>query len=187
MFDYPLPRVGHTIYAEMGIGPEATAEEVRSAKQRLTSTLTARKRNLDKQIKAILNDVKARGPETAADDEASGIEALHSQAASRHPEFRSLFEQSEQLDEQIRELNSLLIEDPKWRAVYDADHPPCALLKLEDGSTSIFDDRQAYLQLVRRSIFAFLKEKGLECYHPSDLTREDFSYDFVYNPLLDNE
>jgi hypothetical protein len=71
-------------------------------------------------------------------------------------------------------------------------HPPCDLLKLERDASNPFAaaedldlDRRLTLVLLRRELAKFLSGKGEDVYHPSDLTREDFSGDYDFHDLLD--
>jgi hypothetical protein len=115
LFAQPLPLPGRTRYDALGLGPDATPEEVRWA---------------------------------------SGA------AADR-----------------------LQLEET--RLAYDRAHPPLALLKLEDCADPMFVDERTHLFLLRLAISAFLEARGEPVFHPSDLTRRDFSDDFRFNPVLD--
>jgi hypothetical protein len=73
------------------------------------------------------------------------------------------------------------------RLAYDRAHPPLALLKLEDCADPVFVDERTHLFLLRVAISAFLEARQERVFHPSDLTRREFSDDFRFNPVLDRD
>jgi len=66
--------------------------------------------------------------------------------------------------------------------------PPLDLLTLTECPSQPFadptDTRTPLVQL-RRELARFLASHGEDVYHPSDLTRDDFTADFTPNELLD--
>jgi hypothetical protein len=79
------------------------------------------------------------------------------------------------------------LQREETRLAYDRAHPPLALLKLEDCADPMFVDERTHLFLLRVAISAFLEARAEPVFHPSDLTRRDFSDDFRFNPLLDRD
>jgi hypothetical protein len=91
-----------------------------------------------------------------------------------------------EIDGDIHRLNALALDNPEKRREYDRKHPPLALLCLADATRlDYLDDVRTMFFLVRQELAGFLAERGCEVLHPSDLTRADFSYEFVHNELLD--
>jgi hypothetical protein len=117
----------------------------------------------------------------------SRLADLETQAELLHPELRSLRRRADELGRRILELNEVRLEDPQGRKAYDDAHPPLGLLKLADCTRDAFTEQKAALHLVRRELSRFLVERGEEVFHPSDLTREDFTADFTPHPILDGE
>ena len=85
----------------------------------------------------------------------------------------------DEISDKIASLNELAvtISDPK-REEYDKQHPPFQLLKISTSKAEFFEGRRDLLLLLRKAVVVFLREKGVDCYHPSDYTRTDFSSDF---------
>jgi hypothetical protein len=159
LFGSPLPLPTHTRYAELGIGPDASNDDVRWAKSALVSRLLDEQRALERE--------RDRG-RTAEDLDELGhrIEALGRQA---------------------REVNRWDVDKPDARYAYDCAHPPLALLKLEDCGDGGLTERRTYLFLMRSAMAESLEAQGEAVLHPSDLTRQDFTGDFSFHPLLDGE
>ena len=162
LFSYPLPDARNTAYQKLGLDPAATMGEIRRAKSGEINRLKEKKAEIEKR--------------------------LDEKPSSKSPERAQLRETISDLDKQISEINALNLENIEARSKYDKTVPPCALLKLEENNQDVFTDkgRRTALFLLRAEISDFLKKKGEDCYHPSDLTRTNFLIDFTYNPLLDN-
>jgi len=80
----------------------------------------------------------------------------------------------------------LKLQSEEERQTYDRAHPPLELLRLADPVKDRFaTDPVLVLPLVRRELAEFLGQQGVEVYHPTDLTREDFAADFTLLELLD--
>ena len=73
----------------------------------------------------------------------------------------------------------------EMRLAYDRAHPPLALLKLESCADPVFVDRRTRMFLLRMALSEFLIARQEQVFHPSDLTRGEFSDDFSFNPALD--
>lgn len=187
MFDSPLPKAHRTIYSDLGVGPDATPDEIRSAKQRVVGELKFEKQQVDRKIQQMLADLPGVAPESGGVKAEDTKKALHRLASAKYPEFPPLYKKSKRLERKLEELNGFQIEDPNWRENYDQSHPPCALMKLEDCSIKLFEDSKISVFLLRRTIVQFLTTRHVPCFHPSDLTRFDFVSDFTYNPMLDEE
>jgi hypothetical protein len=94
---------------------------------------------------------------------------------------------ADQLQQRVEEVHGWDLDKPEKRSAYDCANPPLALLKLEDAGVAALTDPRVRLFLLRREISEFLLAKGAAVFHPSDLTRRDFSDDFSRNPILDAE
>jgi hypothetical protein len=159
LFASPLPVPRNTRYAELGIGPDASNDDVRWAKSALVSRLLEEQRGLERE----------RDRSTTGEDPGE-------------PGHRM-----EALGAKAREVNRWDLDKPDARHAYDCVHPPLALLKLEDCGGAALTDRRTYLFLLRSAIAEFLEAQGEEVLHPSDLTRQDFIGDFSFHPLLDGK
>jgi hypothetical protein len=201
MFDCPLPIPQHTQYEELGIAPEAAPDEVREAKTttvaRLEEQKTAAERALNEAYARVpeLNDTYniierlRRSPENDAPDRLPSAQKklakLEQEAIRITPGFKELKKRIAELDSDIRRINRASFDDPEARAAYDKAHPPLSLLKLAGCTRDKFTDNNVALHLARRELSRFLSDRGEKVFHPSDLTREDFSSDFTPNELLD--
>jgi hypothetical protein len=133
LFSYPLPVPRQTVYERFGIGPEATAAEVRDAS-------------------------------------AEYVRRLQAEGAS---------------EDKVAQANAMKLESGEQRAAYDAEHPPLALLRLVPPQSSLFQDRDHALAVLRRELERLLSSRGEAVYFPLDVTRTDFTSDFDYSPVLD--
>ena len=116
----------------------------------------------------------------------AAIAQLERKAISVQPRFLELREQTSSLDRRILDLNRLSLEKPAERLAYDSAHPPLALFKLTSCTRDeALIDRRTSLALLRADLSGFLEAQGEAVFHPSDLTRTDFSGDFASTPLLD--
>jgi hypothetical protein len=97
-------------------------------------------------------------------------------------EDRSLEAEARQKAEDINQWN---LDKPDARLVYDCAHPPLALLKLAPPADAALRDPRTFLFLLRSAISEFLNAHGEEVFHPSDVTRRDFTDDFDHHELLD--
>jgi len=201
MFDYPLLIPQHTRYEELGIAPEAAPDEVREAKGAAVSRIV----ELKAAIIQTLNDVYRQVPgldeayqtierlknstESGALDELRDdqkrLAKLEQSATKISPEFLELRKQLDDFGRAERRINTEAFDNPEARAAYDDDTPPLALLKLADCAEDIFSDNRVALHLIRQELSTFLGEQGETVFHPSDLTRRDFTADFTPNELLD--
>jgi len=199
-FDYPLPIPQKTLYSQLGIEPEAADDEIRAATggtdSRLKDERAAAERALEEIYAAVpgLKDAHdlVRTLQGAGKEGADGLaEAqrkladLERKAQSVNPDFRQLRERPAELSRKIEENNKLPLSSREGRNAYDQANPPLALFKLADCARDGFTANKVALTLVRREIAQFLTSRGEEIFHPSDLTREDFSADFYPNPILD--
>ena len=208
MFDYPLPLPQKTHYHLLGIGPEASADEVREALARAIQDLQERKAAIDRVIKDVYEKIPgfreaeervkelrvliSEGNNQSKSSELTTVmkklDEYESKALKTNANFKHLQNQSEELAKQTLELNSLNLANVDKRREYDKTRPPLDLLKLTDCTCDNFanmTDHRLALALLRQEISYFLKCQGEEVFCPSDINREDFSSDFVFNPLLD--
>ncbi len=198
MFDYPVPVPRITAYREFGIDPEATPEEIRDAKNEVSSRIaverSAVERDLEEVYRAVpglreaqarVRDLQATGRDAALREASRTLSEIEQKASRACPGFKALRDRLAELDRRIIDLNRLVLENPEERAIYDQAHPPLALLKLADCSRDGFTKTRTALMLLRREVSSFLEKRGERVLHPSDLIREDFREDFTPNPLLD--
>jgi predicted nucleic acid-binding Zn-ribbon protein len=200
MFDFPLPPAPFGLYEQLGLSPEATAEEINEARQELASELQSEKRQVDKQLDEVYQHVdglrevygKLGGENSENDPRAframqSQVAQLEDRACQFNSEYSLLREQAADLERRIHETNLIKLQNPQERLVYDQSHPPLELLKLADCGSGPFDDRKVVVALIRAELSEFFEQAGEAVYHPSDLTREDFTDDFTHDPLLDRQ
>ena len=201
MLDYPYS-VARGDYHTLGVGPEATVEEISQAKIEVVGALNAKKNRIDKRIKEVsstfegLEEAYKEAKRIQADPEGSApqdvrvaaqrLARLERDAQAIEPDFSRLREMSHDVQLSIEAVNRMQLQNPDDRLEYDRAHPPFALLKLSKNERDQFATvQQLTLPLLRRELSRFLTVKGEEVFHPSDLTREDFSADFTHHPLLD--
>jgi hypothetical protein len=169
LFGRPVVAAAHTRYEELGIRPDASHDEVPWARSEVVRQLQEQQRALRERLERM----EAGGPDL--DPPADGEDAV------------ALGERLVVLQDRINEVNGWEIDRPDKRLAYDCGHPPLALLRLEESGSPGLSDVHTSLLLLRRSISEFLTEAGEEVFHPSDLTRQDFSDDFSRNPVLDEQ
>jgi hypothetical protein len=208
MFDFPLSIPRDTLYEDLGLTPEATADEVRNAIKDREQELLAKQAEIGALLESIylavpglkeakselstlrLVDANLKDRESQIRAARDNLNELERQALAINPEFRHLRKQLEDLKRQGDSLNNLPLSTPAKRLDYDREHPPLELLKLASYNKDTLFDRNLNsiaLTTVRRELSNFLYEQGEEVFHPSDLTREDFSADFNHTPLLDGD
>ncbi len=204
MFDYPLPISRDTLYERLGLEPEASADEIRDAKTEALVRIRDEIASIDRQLAAVnqavpgLVDAHARMRRLQRDSDggaaadARGLADARRQLAiseeraqQANPRYQELRRRADQLAREEIELNNIPLDRPEGREAYDAAHPPLALLKLTACARDQFVENRHAIHLIRRELTAFLTEQGEEVFHPSDLTREDFSNDYVRHSLLD--
>lgn len=159
MFDLPLTADRVSRYADLGVTPEALADELREAKAEATAALDVERARLDTELRSLAPDATARSREIR----------------------RAL----DEIDRRKVQLNQITIDNPEARQAYDREHPPFGLLKLEDASRDGFVATRTALTLIRRELSRLFSSQGEDVFHPSDLHREDFTGDFTPNSLLD--
>ena len=198
MFDYPIPPLRSGLYGELGLSPEATAEEINEARQELSSALKSQQKSVQRDLDAVYQSVaglrqaeddltKAKSESDPAKLRAAQLKlaGLEEQALRLQPQFKTLAAQAKDLDRRISETALLAIQSPEDRLKYDASHPPLELIKLADCATAPWHDRKTMLAMIRDELTDFFEQAGEAVFHPSDLTRSDFSKDFTPDPTLD--
>jgi chromosome segregation ATPase len=201
MFDYPLPLRRGGLYEQLNLGPEATAEEISESRQEVASQLQTQQTSLRRRLERVYQQVDGLQQafqrlktldEQGADADPveyrrtqQRLTTLEEQATVVDPEFRSLREQALQVEQRIHEVNLMPLQNPEERLEYDRANPPFELLKLAACTHSPFDDSKVVLAVIRQEVSEFLVQAGESVYHPSDLTREDFTHDFAHDPTLD--
>jgi hypothetical protein len=203
LFSTPLPRPVPRLYRELRIEPDASDDEVAWAKV----AATARLRGEQAELRADLAHLEERVPDLAdarervrqlrrspdAEPPAPGalreaerrLARLEREAFKRDPLVGAKRRRANEVRQAILDLAAVGLDEPDKRLAYDHAHPPLALLKLEDCAEPAFDEPRTCLFLLRSTLASFLADRGEPVYHPSDLTRVDFSADFDPNDLLD--
>lgn len=203
MFDYPFPPLRAGLYAQLGLGPEATAEEINEASQELASRLRSQQRALQRDLDQVYREVpglRDAWTELKALEEAGQaadaekyrevqlkLVRLEETAARVRRDFKRLRTQAQELEQQLHQVNLLKIRSPADRREYDRSNPPFELIKLADCGASPFADRKTMLAMVRRELSDFFEQAGETVFHPTDLTRCDFSHDFETDKNLDRD
>ena len=202
IFDYPLSLPQGTEYDLLGVGPEATPDELTDANDVLVQKLRADRADVMTKLETVYTAVpELRSVEQRVEDLRSGVESedpeelgtqlkelaqLERRAIGIDSGFREHREKAAEFLRQIEALNNLSLHNSEERREYDQQHPPLELLKFPASSLDEFaTDRRVALALVRRDLSRFLAQHGEEVFHPSDLTQEDFSRDFLRNSILD--
>ncbi|HKQ91591.1 MAG TPA: hypothetical protein VJZ77_12955 [Blastocatellia bacterium] len=185
----------------MGVTPEASAEEIRDAIQEVDSSLKKQKEIIEKQIEEVyqaidglknayaeVKDLQTKAVEADSKELRAArkkLAELEQKAEAVSPNFKRLRESSSHIEMRIHEINRIALGNPKARLAYDRANPPLELLKLGKCARDEFTESKTALALLRRELSEFLAAQGEEVFHPSDLTRQDFSADFIFNPRLD--
>jgi hypothetical protein len=194
LFYYPFPVPQRTTYRELGIGPDASDEEVQAAKSATVRRLLEEKGRLDQAIERVYDQVpglqRACEENEQADTVASPaarrtLAELEAKALAVDPALRNKRLRSAELETKVHELNEQALEKPANRRAYDRAHPPLGLLNLRECAGDDFLEGVTCLHLLRKDVASFLSARGVAVLHPSDLTREDFTSDFSRNPILD--
>jgi hypothetical protein len=94
--------------------------------------------------------------------------------------------------EQLADFNAASLNHTDHRAVHDAHHPPCELLRLQPTWHPLFDDPERALRRLRRDLEAFLLapeggDRPIPFPRATDLHWGDFRDDFRFHPLLDRK
>lgn len=202
LFSAPLPTPRPSLYRQLRVEPDASADEVAWAKVAATTRLRREQARLQQELAGLdervlgLRDARQRvellrqlGGEQAPAGELLAAEQalarLESRAFRIDPLFRDKVRREAEVGQAILDLSAGGLDQPGKRLEYDRAHPPLAILKLEECTETGFEDPLTCLFLLRASVASFLAARGEPVYHPSDLTREDFSADFTPNGLLD--
>jgi hypothetical protein len=203
MFSYPLPIPRDTCYQQLGLEPDATPQEINEALIEQKSKLYNEKLSLERALEEIYKEFpglketynemrtlqskkEPANPEPLRHAQRRLVE-LELKALAKHPNLKPSRKRVEEIEAETVELNRLPIAKADSRKEYDRAHPPLELLQLADCTRSSFTENKTALLLLRRELSRFLAAQGETVFHPSDLTREDFTADFSPNPLLDGE
>ena len=171
MFDLPFAVPHDSSYEELGIAPDATTQEIVEAKLRHIKRLQTRQRELSRSI-------------TAAMAEAGGN---RERATARYPIERWEAEQRAH-NQREQEINALPLHSAEGRGKYDRENPPFEILRIDASVQELpWGDPAELLAKVRGDVSQFLMEHGEAVFHPSDLTRSDFTADCVWCEPLDGD
>jgi hypothetical protein len=200
MFDCPIPLPTSTHYDTLGVRPEATAEELRDAMTELSAALRALKKAVVDELEAVrtavpglreaAEELKKLQGESGSDpkkvsEAGQNLSRLELQAVAINPRYRDLCNRERELGEEELRVNQMALQNPSARQDYDKSNPPFELLKLADCARDELDDPRFAAARLREELVAFLTARKEPVFHPSDLTRSDFSGDFTHNPILD--
>lgn len=201
MFDYPIPPLRASLYTELGLGPEATTEEINEARQELTARLRSRQKSLQRsldevyqqlpQLRSTWEQLKAleKAGQDADPQEYREVQiklsVLEDQAIQIRQDFKAVRDEASEVEGRIHAANLMPIQNPEDRLEYDRAHPPFELMKLADCASCPMDSSKVMLRMVRQELGDFLEQLGEDVFHPSDLTRSEFQHDFTANPNLD--
>jgi hypothetical protein len=188
MFDYPFLKIGDNIYSKLGIKPDSRKDEINKAIG-LYKTVTNK---LINQIEEFIELKK---------DEGSDISSLNNDELKTRKKRKesiktdliragiSIIEpkkEIERLKEEILKINSFDPGKTEKRDEYDLSFPPAILLRTKYSVPQVYTDKRTLLSVLREDLVSFFENsKKLSCYHPSDLSRKDFSSDFRQNEILD--
>ena len=201
MLDYPISVPRDTLYARLGITPEATPAEIDEAKTARTQEIAADERRVAKRLDEI--DARVEGlaqtrqeyerakaekaPEETRNSIRARLDELERVALGIDPEYHTLRREKDELNKRLTDLNRMEILDPQARADYDRAHPPLNVLRLAACGPDLLGEDPEALSLLRAELSRFLEDRGEDVFHPTDVTRRDFSGDFTHTPLLDGE
>lgn len=203
LFSAPLPVPIPRLYRELQVQPDASSDEVAWAKVAATTRLRREQAGLQRELdelekeapelrearervrrlrQAVGGQQPAPGELLAAEQELAWLET---KAFRADPQFRAKVRREAEVGQAIVDLSGGGLDEPGKRLEYDRAHPPLAILKLEECAETGFEDPLTCLFLLRATLASFFAARGEPVYHPSDLTRKDFSADFTPNALLD--
>jgi hypothetical protein len=189
MFRFPIPLPPSSHYRTLGLGPEASADEIRLARKRVATEIEGEKARLSKRVAEVESQARAlleQEGKAAGGDEA-GKAALARAAVGIQADYSGWVERIEQLTEDLLALNRIPLENPKERKAYDQANPPFALLALSTPSAALVEDPRTANHLLLLELASFLEARGQRVSHFSDLVRRDFTRDFTHHPALDRK
>ena len=202
MLDYPLPLPRDTLYDSLGLEPQATMAEIHETKNRAIGELNDERGDIEKSLAPIFDaipglretreEVRGHGRahrQPGTDDGATRtrLAELERAADASFPEYRRLCKRLGEIAERVTELNLMPLLTPERRLAYDRQHPPLSIVKLAPCIPDSLEDNRVALTLLRIGLSSFLEDRGVPVFHPSDLTREDFSGDFEETAMLDGD
>lgn len=195
MFDYPLLLPSDTEYDKLKIEPTATREEIQDALAQYRRSIERQQREFADRITSVLQLVPGLGEalhrrdhsddQTACTCASAQITELEQQALAYEPEYYWLRQRIQELQIQIEKANLSPLRNPESQLDYDRSVAPLALLKIDDCLHAGLSDNRTVLIMLRRELSSFLAMQGEQVFHPSDITRTDFSLDFEYLEALD--
>lgn len=183
MFQYPFVSSAKSIYTKLGIGPDSEKNEINKAKD-----LYIRKINRQLSELKEYHELKGQLLSTAEnkDQLLSKTESLKLQLNKEGVSTKDKNKEIERLEEEITTINAFDPGKKDKREEYDLYHPPAILLRINYNIPAVYIDKRSQLSILRKDLSRFFNEKNLKVYHPSDLTKTDFSSDYRFNKLLDN-
>ncbi len=113
-------------------------------------------------------------------------ETLLEKAKKQSPQLLELLQKKRRLEKELETSGEMVFARHDERVAYDDDNAPFAMLKFEDKASGVPADAMETLMLIRRDILAAMEKSAETVYHPSDLTRTDFTGEYTYHKLLDD-
>lgn len=188
MFNYPFLKAGDHVYSKLGIKPDCRKDEINKAKSLYKSHISKLINEIQKyiELKADGGSPNVSGNKNDQKIQAPNIEDLKSALIRAGINSNDPLNEIERLKEEILKINAFDPGKTEKRDEYDLLFPPAILLRTEYNIPQVYIDKRNLLAVLREDLVRFFENtKKLNCYHPSDLTRKDFSSDFRPNDILD--
>lgn len=113
-------------------------------------------------------------------------EALLEKAKKQSPQLIEALHKKRQLEKELETSGETVFARYDERVAYDEANAPFAMLKFEEKAACVPADGIETLMLVRRDLLSAMEQSAGDVYHPSDLTRTDFTGEYTYHKLLDD-
>lgn len=111
---------------------------------------------------------------------------LLEKAKKQSPQLAELLQKKRQLEKELETSGETVFARYDERVAYDENNAPFAILKFEEKAACVPADGIETLMLVRKDILSAMEKSAGSVYHPSDLTRTDFTEEYTHHPLLDD-
>jgi hypothetical protein len=188
MFDYPFLKIGDNIYNKLGVKPDCTKDEINKAKSLYKSQLGKLINDLQMllELKTAESSVIKPGDNDEHKNQKKSKKNIQADLISAGINVVDPEMEIERLNEEILKINAFDPGKTEKRDEYDLLFPPAILLRTGYDIPKVYTDRRTLLFVLREDLVNFFENsKKLRCYHPSDLSRKDFSSDFRPNDILD--
>jgi hypothetical protein len=189
MFKYPFVHAGDSLYNKLGIGPDSQKDEIKKAINLYVKLTNQHIKNLVELIDLMKVDglKNSAGDNKTSENLRQGKDEIKAGLIKAGINLDNPENEIERLREEILKVTSFEPGKADKRDEYDMQFPPAILLRTQYNQPLIYTDKRALFSVLREDLVNFFENtKGLSCYHPSDLSRKDFTSDFRYNEILDN-